>query len=312
MYSLMIHGGAGSLDKLTEAEQRDYHESLNKIITEGDALLKSGRPAFEVVEVCTMMLEDDPLFNAGRGSVLNEDGEIEMDAAIMNGIDLKAGAIAGVRFIRNPIHLARLVLEKTEHVMLIGTGAQKFAKLERVPQEPMDYFLTDKRTKQWEEAREKDVTVLDLDKIDQETLPHEDPKKYGTVGAVALDKDGNLAAATSTGGIVNKHFGRVGDSPIVGAGVYADNNTCACSASGYGEQFIRLSMCKTVSALMEYKGLNGIEAANEAIRELIVKVRGMGGVIVVDKDGNCKCAYSTGGMIRAWAKEGEGVHTELF
>ena len=312
MYSLMIHGGAGSLDQLSADEQREYHTSLNRIISDGDALLREGKSAFDVVEACVMLLENDPLFNAGRGSVLNEDGDVEMDAAIMNGSDLRAGSVAGVRFIRNPIHLARLVIENSDHVMLMGAGAQKFAKLHKVAHETMDYFITDKRTKQWEEAKEKDVTVIDLDSIDQETMPREDPKKYGTVGAVALDQAGNLAAATSTGGIVNKHFGRIGDSPIIGAGVYADNQTCAVSASGYGEQFIRIALSKTISDLIAYKGLDATDAANEGIRELIVKVRGVGGVIVVDKDGNCKCAFSSGGMIRAWVKEGAGIHTELF
>lgn len=303
VYSLMIHGGAGALSHLSAEERDAYLASLRRITGVGGSLLATGAPALDVVEQCVRQLEDDPLFNAGCGSVLNEVGEVEMDAAIMDGATLRAGSVAAVRLVRNPISLARQVMERTQHVMLMGAGAQEFARVVGAPTEDAAYFLTEKRRRQWEEAKAAGSVVLDLDTVEQ-------PKKLGTVGAVARDAAGNLAAATSTGGIVNKQFGRVGDSPIVGAGVYADRG-CAVSCTGYGEQFIRVAVAKTVADLVELRGLDAQGAATEAIRLLVEKVRGIGGVIVVDAAGSCADAFSSGGMIRARVREGAEVQASL-
>lgn len=291
----MIHGGAGAI-----FNKENYDPSIQKVLAVGSQMLAGGASALDVVEHCIMMLEDDPLFNAGRGSVLNEDGQVEMDAAIMSGVDLKAGSVAGVVNIKNPIHLARLVMEKTEHVMLMGKGAMKFAQIQQVIMEEDSYFITERRAKQLAEAKQQERVVLD----------HQgDDKKFGTVGAVARDVNGNLAAATSTGGITNKKFGRVGDSPIIGAGLWAENDTAAISATGYGEQFIRTALCKMTAEIIRYQKVTAEVAAKKAIEYLVAKVKGLGGIIVIDKDGNCGRAYSTDGMICGQATaEGIIVH----
>lgn len=286
----MIHGGAG-----TVPNKEDYKENIEVILKEGQKMLAEGISALDVVESCVMMLENDPLFNAGRGSVLSHTRHIEMDAALMSGIDLQAGSVAGVIEIKNPISLARKVMDESEHVMLIGKGAMDFAHLHGVDKEPLEYFLTQKRIEQWEKAQEQDSVVLD------HTSKEELEKKFGTVGAVARDIHGNLAAATSTGGITNKKYGRVGDSPIIGAGVFADNETCAVSATGYGEQFIRTTLSKTVSEYVKYLGMNAQQASDEAIKYLVAKVKGLGGVIVIDKDGNFGSSFSTEDMIHGKA-----------
>ena len=290
----MVHGGAGEVPDITA-----YYPSLQKIITAGEILLQQGVSAFDVVEHCVSLLEDDPQFNAGRGSVLEENGKVEMDAAIMNGEDLKAGSVAGVRNIKNPIQLARKVIEETEHVMLIGEGAMTFAEKVKASKESDEYFLTKKRIQQWKESKKKNRVVLDHSTISKE--------KYGTVGAVAYDMKGNIAAATSTGGITNKKFGRVGDSPIIGAGVFADNETCAVSATGYGEQFIRTVLSKTIADKIEMLSLSAQEGADSGIAYLVRKVKGLGGVIVIDNQGRCGVAYSTPQMIYAYVQEGETI-----
>lgn len=293
-YTLMIHGGAGLVP-----DARDYDASLERILKAGQTMLADGAHALDVVEACVSMLEDDTAYNAGRGSVLTADGAIEMDAAIMDGRDMRAGSVAGVVGIRNPIRLARAVMEKTEHVMLIGEGAMRFAREIGAPEESPDYFRTEKRIRQLEEAKKRAKVVLDHDDAAAE-------KKLGTVGAVARDTYGDLAAATSTGGITNKKYGRVGDSPIIGAGVYAENATCAVSATGYGEQFIRTVLSKTVADLVRYKGLGAAEAAQEAIAYLTTSVKGLGGIIVVDSTGMYASAKSTEGMLHGVATE-QGV-----
>jgi beta-aspartyl-peptidase (threonine type) len=292
-FSLVIHGGAGAIDNADE-----YSPSLERILREGQIMLASGASALDVVTTCVSMLEDDPMFNAGRGSVLNEDGNVEMDAAVMNGADINAGSVAGVRNIKNPIQLARLVMEQSKHVMLIGEGAMKFGALHNVATEPNEYFLTEKRIKQLKDAQEKETTGLD----------HSTPateKKMGTVGAVARDQAGNLAAATSTGGITNKKFGRVGDSPIIGAGVFADNETCAVSTTGYGEQFLRTVLSKTTSTYVA-QGMNAQEAADAAIGYLVRRVNGLGGLIIVDRFGNIGSSWCTAGMLHGKATA-EGI-----
>ncbi|MBE9065246.1 isoaspartyl peptidase/L-asparaginase [Leptolyngbya cf. ectocarpi LEGE 11479] len=290
-FSLIIHGGAGSLEHLKrEGNGSEIMDSVRRILQGGRRLLENGGTALDAVTYCAAELEDDPLYNAGRGSVLNEYGEVEMDAAIMDGATLDAGAIAGVTTIKNPIQLARQVLEKSEHVMLIGKGAQEFGQLHGIRRMPDDYFFVDHRVRQWREAQKLGGMMLD----------HEDaspPKKLGTIGAVARDLQGNLAAATSTGGIVNKRWGRVGDSPIIGAGVFADNDTCAVSATGYGEQFQRTVLCKMISNFVYFQKQDAAAAATAGINYLVQKVNGLGGVIVVDHKGGCAVDHSTSGII---------------
>lgn len=294
----MIHGGAGVLGDKNNEQRMDYKKSIVAVLTRGEELLQKGASAIDVVEQCVSLLEDDPLFNAGRGAVLTEDGKIECDAAIMDGRLLAAGAVAGVKNIRNPVQLARCVMERSEHVMLIGEGATKFAQQCNIAREPDDYFITEMRTKQLREAQKRKRVVWDKDSLG---------KKFGTVGAVAYDHAGNLAAATSTGGIVNKKYGRVGDSPIIGAGTYADNKTCAVSATGYGEQLIKIVIAKTIADLIRYRNLDAQTAAEAGIRYLSERVNGLGGVIVIDRQGRCGVAHSTPEMIYGSVRENHDV-----
>jgi L-asparaginase / beta-aspartyl-peptidase len=304
-YSLMIHGGAGALEDLKyEASETEFTQSITAILAQGRQRLAAGDPALDVVEYCVTLLENDRLYNAGCGSVLNADGKVEMDAALMNGSDLRAGAVAGIRNIKNPIALARLVLERGEHVLLMGDGALEFAKFCQVDTYPDDYFITESRIKQLAEAQVAGRMTLDHERI-------KPSQKLGTVGAVARDLQGNLAAATSTGGLVNKRWGRVGDTPIVGAGVFADNDTCAVSATGYGEQFLRTVLAKTISDLVLYRGMDATDAAKAGIEYLVAKVNGDGGVIVIDRAGRCAAAQSTSGLIRGWIELGGESHYKL-
>lgn len=290
-YSLMIHGGAGAI----RAPER-YEPSLRRIVEAGAELLERGGGALDAVARCVSLLEDDPLYNAGCGAVLNADGEACCDASIMDGRDLAAGAVAGVRGVRNPVLLARLVMEKTPHVLLIGPGAERFGRAQGVAFEDEAYFVTPER--QAELARAKARREVSLD--------HADPAsgKLGTVGAVARDKAGNLAAATSTGGLVNQISGRVGDSPIVGAGVFADNASAAISCTGVGEDFLRTSLARTAALLVELRGRAAPEASREAIAYLVRKVRGSGGLIMVDREGRCGAAHSTPGLLMAQVENG--------
>ena len=302
-YSLMVHGGAGALDNVKDNKTAlRYLESIRTILEHGRHVMELGGSALQAVEACASLLEDDPVFNAGCGSVLNEHGKVEMDAAIMDGRDLSAGAIAAVDNIANPVQLARLVLTKSEHVMLIAEGAMRFADhcgMERVTE---DYFLTPDRVEQLRQARLKHKIMLDHD----DSIEDSEDQKYGTIGAIARDQGGNLAAATSTGGIVNKRLGRVGDSPLIGAGVYADNETCAVSATGFGEDFMRTVISKTISDLMLMKGMDAEQATRAGIEYLRRKVGGRGGVIVIDRDGNCSSGFTTKKMIHGWIeKSGE-------
>lgn len=300
-FSLMIHGGAGTLDNVKDDKTAvRYLESMRIILEHGRQMLSSGASAVETVETCASQLEDDPQFNAGCGSVLNEFGRVEMDAGIMDGLDLAAGAVAAISNIANPIQLARLVMDGSEHVMLIGEGAMRFAERCKVPHTPDPYFLTPERMAQLDQARFKHRIMLDHDEADD----HAEAQKYGTIGAVARDLAGNLAAATSTGGMVNKRMGRVGDSPIIGAGVYADNETCAVSATGYGEDFMRTVISKTVADALYFKGGDAHTAVDEGIAYLRRKVTGRGGVIVIDRDGNCASGFTTKKMIHGWIERG--------
>lgn len=300
-YSLMVHGGAGALDNVKDDKTAvRYLESIRRILEHGRDVLELGGSALQAVEACASLLEDDPVFNAGCGSVLNESGLVEMDAAIMDGRDLSAGAVACVTNIANPVQLARLVMTESEHVMLIAEGAMRFADHCGMSRVPENYFYTPERIQQFEEARLKHKIMLDHD--DSENASED--QKYGTIGAIARDREGNLAAATSTGGIVNKRMGRVGDSPIVGAGVYADNETCAVSATGFGEDFMRSVISKTISDFIYMKGMDAKEATEAGIEYLVRKVKGRGGVIVIDKDGNCSSGFTTKKMIHGWIEHG--------
>ncbi len=300
-YSLMVHGGAGALDNVKDDKTAfRYLESIRRTLEHGRDVMELGGSALQAVEACASILEDDPVFNAGCGSVLNENGKVEMDAAIMDGRDLSAGAVAAVDNIANPVQLARLVMSESEHVMLISEGAMRFAdhcSMERVPE---DYFYTTDRVEQLRQARLQHKVMLDHDDSDADS----EDQKYGTIGAIARDPLGNLAAATSTGGIVNKRMGRVGDSPIIGAGVYADNETCAVSATGFGEDFMRSVISKTISDFMYMKEMDAKQATEAGIEYLVRKVKGRGGVIVIDKDGNCSSGFTTKKMIHGWIEKG--------
>lgn len=290
-YVLLVHGGAGVMEKkdFSPEHEKEYLAKLREALDSGEAILKSGGTSLDAVTAALMIMEDSPLFNAGKGSVFSETGENEMDAAIMNGKDLMAGAVAGVRTIKNPILAARKVMEESKHVLLVRDGAEKFAKEHGVEIIDPSYFFTQKR---WDALLKA--------------------QKHGTVGAVALDKAGNLAAATSTGGMTNKMTGRVGDTPIIGAGTYANNNTCAVSATGHGEFFIRYAVGHDISALMEYKGLSLEEAANEVIFNKILPAGGTGGVIAVDRDGKYTMTFNTSGMFRGVATSNGKSSVAIF
>jgi L-asparaginase / beta-aspartyl-peptidase len=304
-YSLMIHGGAGALEDLqAEASEEVFRTSIIGILEQGRQRLAKGDRALDVVEYCVTLLENDKLYNAGCGSVLNADGQVEMDAALMNGSDLRAGAVACIKQIKNPISLARRVLEHGEHVLLVGAGAAEFAEFCQMPTVPDSYFITEARIKQLAAAQAAGRMTLDHERI-------KPAQKLGTVGAVARDTGGNLAAATSTGGLVNKRWGRVGDTPIVGAGVFADNETCAVSATGYGEQFLRTVLAKTISDSVYFQQLDAVGAAQAGIDYLVAKVNGDGGVIVIDTAGRCAAAQSTSGLIRGWIELGGTAHCLL-
>jgi len=304
-YSLIVHGGAGALEDLKyEASEAAFRQSITAILAQGRHRLERGDSALDVVEYCANLLEDDRLYNAGCGSVLNADGKVEMDAALMDGRNLQAGAIAGIKNIKNPISLARRVLEHGEHVLLMGDGALEFAKFCGIETYPDDYFITAARIKQLAAAQVAGRMTLDHERI-------KPSQKLGTIGAVARDIHGNLAAATSTGGLVNKRWGRVGDTPIVGAGVFADNDTCAVSATGYGEQFLRTVLAKTISDFVQFRGMDAQAAAKAGIEYLVAKVNGEGGVIVIDAAGHCAAAQSTSGLIRGWIELGGETHCEL-
>jgi L-asparaginase / beta-aspartyl-peptidase len=295
-FSLMVHGGAGSFDQVEDHESgAPYLESLRRILDQGRDILQHGGSAIEAVESCACSLEDDPLFNAGRGSVLNEYGRVEMDAAIMDGVDLSAGAVAAISGIANPVQLARRVMNQSGHVMLIGEGALQFAAKCGIPKVPENYFLIPKRVDQLEKIR------LDPKAGGEE---NNNGGKFGTIGAVARDISGNLAAATSTGGTLNKRLGRVGDSPLIGAGVFADNETCAISATGHGEEFMRSVLCKMISDWILMRGMDAMRATEAGIDYFTRRIRGRGGVIVIDRAGNCASGFTTPKMVHGWIEHG--------
>lgn len=296
MIRLAIHGGAGTIlrSSMTAELQQQYEQGLQDALQAGYSVLQSGGSAVDAVQAAVISLEDFPLFNAGRGSVFNNVGGHEMDASIMDGSNLMAGAVSGISHVKNPVLLARTVMDKSEHVLLCGQGAEQFAKQQGLQFEDDAYFYVQHRYEQWQQALKEDSISLD----------HND-KKFGTVGAVALDANGNLAAATSTGGMTNKKFGRMGDSPIIGAGTYANNNTCAISCTGHGELFIRSVVAYDISCLMEYKGLSLKEACDVVVHDKLVKIQGEGGLVAIDKHGNIELPFNSEGMYRGYATENE-------
>ena len=313
IFTLVIHGGAGTILKqdMTDEKESAYRKALNDALESGYKLLEKGGTAVEAVLAATMSLENNILFNAGKGAVFAKDGSQEMDASIMEGKNLMAGAVSAVKNIRNPVELAYAIMTQSQHVMLTGQGAYEFAKLNSIKTEPDEYFFSQFRYDQWKQMQGSDEARLDhnvvvknpsFGNLSSEVLTNGETKgqnkKFGTVGAAALDLHGNIAAATSTGGMTNKQFGRVGDSPIIGAGTYANNKTCAISCTGHGEPFIRAVTAYDVSCLMEYKGLSLVEAMNIVVHDKLMKIDGEGGMIGVDAKGNAAMVFNSDGMYR--------------
>ncbi len=292
--AIAIHGGAGTILKsmLTPELEAEYTEALKQSINAGYQILKQGGSSLDAVEASVVSLENCYLFNAGRGAVFNSIGKHEMDASIMEGKYLKAGAVSSVQNIKNPVKLARAVMDQSEHVFLTAAGAMQFAKERNIELAPDDYFFVQHRYDQWQ-------SVKDTDHYNLDHVAEPSDKKFGTVGAVALDCFGNMAAATSTGGMTNKKYGRVGDSPIIGAGTYANNTTCAISCTGHGELFIRSVVAYDISCLMEYKGLSLKQACDSVVYDKLVKIEGEGGLIALDAKGNIELPFNSEGMYRA-------------
>ncbi len=312
--ALAIHGGAGTISKslLTDEIEKEYRDGLRNALAAGWKILRGGGKSLDAVEAAVIELENNPLFNAGRGAVFTNDEKNELDASIMDGKTHNSGAIAFVKNVKNPIALARLVMEKTEHHLLAGIGADKFAEEMKVEFAPDEYFFTDSRYQQLVQAREQGVVQLDhAEEIPDSKFQIPGSKPIGTVGAVASDNDGNLAAATSTGGMTNKKFGRIGDTPIIGAGTYADNKSCAVSCTGHGEFFMRAVAAYDVAARMKYKKVSLNEAANETI-DYLREIGGEGGLIAVDALGNVVLPFNSEGMYRGYIIGGGEFTVEIF
>lgn len=305
----VIHGGAGTITRqsMSPEREKEYRAALEDALRRGQAILAKGGTSLDAVEAAIRLLEDNPLFNAGKGAVFTHDGKNELDASIMDGRTLKAGAVAGVTIIRNPISAARAVMEKSKHVMMVGRGAELFATMMGLEIVDPSYFWTENRWK----SLQKDLLKEQKPQAELPTLV-DDIKKFGTVGALALDQNGNLAAGTSTGGMTNKMYGRVGDSPIIGAGTFADNNSCAVSATGDGEYFIRLGVARDIAALVSYRGMSVKQAADEVIHKKLEALGGKGGVIVLDARGNVAMSFNSEGMYRGWIGADGVPHVEIY
>lgn len=303
---IVIHGGAGTISKskMTKWKAEAYREALKRAYTVGFITLEKGGSALSAIMESIQILEDSTLFNAGKGSVLTHEGKTEMDAAIMEGNKLRAGAVAGVTLVKNPIKLAYTVMKQSKHVLISGENALNYARDNGLEIETEDYFYNEERYKQWLKAKKKNDTILDHDDSDD--------KKFGTVGAVALDKKGNLAAGTSTGGMVNKMHGRIGDSPLIGIGTYANNLSCAISCTGHGEFFIRSVVAHEISARMLYKGQSLEDAANDLVYGQLPAMGGKGGLIGMDQAGNVVMPFNTRGMYRAYKSALQGEFVGLF
>ncbi|QSX35183.1 isoaspartyl peptidase/L-asparaginase [Shewanella avicenniae] len=305
-FAIVIHGGAGTISKanLTDEQIKEYKAKLTEAVDAGYDVLEDGGSSLDAIQKAINILESSPLFNAGKGAVYTWDGKHELDASIMDGATMNAGAVAGVTHIEHPVDLARAVMEKSEHVMLSGAGAEEFALTQGFQLIPANTFDTDHRYQQLLQAKAK-ITALEKNNYQAKLDPLDLDYKFGTVGAVALDKSGNLAAATSTGGMTAKRFGRIGDSPVIGAGTYAENGVCAVSATGHGEFFIRYQVTGDICARVKYQQKSIIEAADEVINGRLSKVGGTGGVIAIDGRGNIATLFNTEGMYRASRKSGE-------
>jgi len=311
MYALAIHGGAGALPGRTLSAEREaaFHDGLAQALGVAQAILEADGRALDAVEEAVAVLEDDPLFNAGRGAVLTMDGTVELDASIMDGEQLRAGAVAAVRYVRNPIRLARRVLEDTPHVFLVGEGADRFAEQAGVTLVANDYFITPDRLQQLEALR----WHLKQSGASQPAMPAAlDEPPFGTVGAVARDRAGRLAAATSTGGMNGKRPGRVGDSPVIGAGCYADNASCAVSTTGHGEWFLRTVQAYDIAARLRYGGASLAAAVSASIDERLPRLGGSGGLIAVDSHGTLEIRYNTPAMFRASVRSGEAPSIHIY
>jgi beta-aspartyl-peptidase (threonine type) len=301
--AIAIHGGAGTILKanMTPELEKQYLEKLDEAVSAGYAVLQKGGTSMEAVATAIRIMEDSPLFNAGKGAVFNIQGNHELDAAVMDGKTLAAGAVAGVTTIKNPIMAAIAVMQKSPHVMMTGRGAEAFAEKQGLEIVPNTYFRDERRYQQWQKVKARDS--IGEGRIRPKLLPDEDAfikdRKFGTVGCVALDQYGNLAAGTSTGGMTNKRYGRIGDAPIIGAGTYANNETCAVSATGHGEYFIRAVVAHDISALMAYKKMPLKKAADEVVMKKLVKMGGEGGIIAIDNKGNIAMPFNSEGMYRA-------------
>jgi L-asparaginase / beta-aspartyl-peptidase len=303
MFGLAIHGGAGTLPRaeMRGEQELNYRAGLAEALDAGYAVLQARGTSLDAVTRAVMVLEDNPLFNAGRGSVFTHDGRNELDAAIMDGRTLRAGAVSGLAHIKNPIDLARAVMEQSEYVMLSGAGAEEFALSRGVALVPQSYFHTPERWRQLERVRSGDAGLSPL------TISH-----VGTVGAVALDDDGRLAAATSTGGMTGKRYSRVGDTPIIGAGTYADDRSCAVSATGHGEIFIRAAVAHDICARMRFGGRSLRDAVREVVLEELPALHGEGGVIAIDRSGEIAMEFNSEGMFRASRKSGEEARIAIY
>lgn len=306
-FAIVLHGGAGTIlrENMSDSMQNAYTQKLKEAISTGHQILADGGDALDAVTATITILEDSPLFNAGKGAVFTHEGRNELDASIMEGKYLKAGAVAGVRRIKNPINLARDVMEKSPHVMLYGNGAEEFARENGYEMTDTSYFYTQINYDRLQQ-------VIHQNKMGYSEKSENNAYKYGTVGCVALDKHGTIAAGTSTGGMTNKRWNRIGDSPIIGAGTYANNLTCGVSATGWGEKFIRSVVAYDISALMKYKGLSLKEATDEVIHNKLPKMEGDGGIIGIDKNGNIVMEFNTPGMYRAAMNDKGELTVGLF
>lgn len=318
---LVIHGGAGTIlkENMSTEKEAAYREKLTQALEAGYSVLENGGASVQAVQAAIHVMEDSPLFNAGRGAVYTHAETQEMDASIMNGKDLNAGAVAGVMHVRNPIDAAIAVMEKSEHVFLSGEGAEEFAEMQGVELVDTSYFRSDVRLMQLKRMKEQEKTALDHDgdrgefdgSENEFNIDYIEDKKFGTVGAVALDQQGNLAAGTSTGGMTNKRYNRIGDSPVIGAGTYADNQFCGVSCTGHGEFFIRKVVAYDVIALMNYKGLDVEEASEEVIRKQS-EMGGKGGLIALDSDGKVSMPFNTAGMYRGYVTESGKIFIGIY
>ncbi|WP_300603261.1 isoaspartyl peptidase/L-asparaginase family protein [Niabella sp.] len=317
-YVMVIHGGAGTIEKqfMTPEKEKAYTDALTEALQNGYNLIKEGKPSMDAVQAAINVMENAPLFNAGKGAVFTHDGKNELDASIMDGQTLKAGAVAGVTNIKNPINAARAVMERSEHVMMVGRGAEQFAAANGCDTVPPSYFFTQERWDQLQRTiKEEEKGRAAFNDVDPRKSRiygiSEKDKKFGTVGAVALDKNGNLAAGTSTGGMTNKKYGRVGDSPIIGAGTYCNNATAGISCTGWGEYYIREVAANRMSSLIELKKLSVQEAAKQVITE-IGKMGGDGGIIGLDKSGQVAMAFNTSGMYRGTVDENGNISIHIY